>query len=326
VGFGSKETLRFDKQENSQTLSIVLQIEGKGKFQIPERILSKVISDSIVQILFDSILPKPFVVTSERTGISLFYKELDVSKNRIFKQLAASDDINPIDLLNSMRSRYAEPIDDNIKVIRDYEELSKRKSFLRENRAKYKYVLDALQDLLCGSFKTINKQLVFSPKKERNREKVTIPVYLASSSIKSLFLIDFYINCLAEKNGLLIIDEPELNLHPENQRKMASLLAKLINSGIKVLVTTHSDFLLRELNNRIMLSSNIKNKDKLLRKNCISPEEILKPSQVKAYSFDKNHKILESTVDKFGINMEIFDDVISNTNSLSNEIYYSIEE
>lgn len=326
VGFGNKETLRFDKQGKDQRLSIVLQIEGKGKLQIPERILSKVISDSIVQILFDSILPKPFVVTSERTGISLFYKELDVSKNRIFKQLAASEDINPIDLLNSMRSRYAEPIDDNIKVIRDYEDLSKRKSFLKENKAKYKYVLDALQDLLCGSFKSVNKQLIFSPKKERMREKVAVPVYLTSSSIKSLFLIDFYVNCLAEKNGLLIIDEPELNLHPENQRKMASLLAKLINSGIKVLVTTHSDYLLRELNNRIMLSNKIDNKNDFLLKNKISIEEILKPSQVKAYCFGKNHAIVESKVDKFGINMEIFDDVISNTNALSNEIYYNIKE
>lgn len=53
---------------------------------------------------------------------------------------------------------------------------------------------------------------------------------------------------------MLIIDEPELNLHPDNQRKMAGLLARLVNCGVKVLVTTHSDYLIRELNNRVMLN------------------------------------------------------------------------
>ena len=50
-----------------------------------------------------------------------------------------------------------------------------------------------------------------------------------------MFLIDYYINNLAKKGQLLVIDEPELNLHPDNQRKMAALIVRLINSGIKIL-------------------------------------------------------------------------------------------
>ena len=46
--------------------------------------------------------------TSERTGIALFYKELDISKNAIIEHITSGDKVNPIDLLNSMRSRYAQ--------------------------------------------------------------------------------------------------------------------------------------------------------------------------------------------------------------------------
>lgn len=48
--------------------------------------------------------------------------------------------------------------------------------------------------------------------------------------------------------------QPELNLHPENQRAFARFLAKLVNLDIKVLITTHSDTILREFNTLIMLS------------------------------------------------------------------------
>ncbi|UTG74896.1 AAA family ATPase [Neisseria subflava] len=176
-----------------------------------------------------------------------------------------------------------------------------------------------------GSYKSIDKQVVFVPKKERNRDKVNVPVYIASSSIKSLFLIDMYVNYLAEPNGLLIIDEPELNLHPDNQRKMAGLLASLVNSGIKILITTHSDYLIRELNNRIMLSSNFKNKNAILKEEYIDSHEILRPEQVKAYSLTGDHKINSIEVGLYGMNMEIFDCLIEKANRLSENIFYGME-
>jgi predicted ATPase len=62
-----------------------------------------------------------------------------------------------------------------------------------------------------------------------------------------------------------MVDEPELNLHPENQRRVARLFARLINLGIKVFITTHSDYIVKELkgtsNNRFSSQSR-------KRKNC----------------------------------------------------------
>ncbi len=320
--FGRSETLIFDKAPNESILSIAFQLSGENK--LPTRILNDVVSDVIADCLLANILPQPFVVTSERTGISLFYKELDASKNAIIDQLADSDKYDPSVILNHIRSRYAKPIQDNIDVIRNYQELSKQHSFIRQQKEQYQPVLDALQDLLGGRFKAVDQQVVYEPEKEQNRKRLDIPVYIASSSIKSLFLIDLYINCLAEKQGLLIIDEPELNLHPDNQRKMAALLARLVNAGIKVMITTHSDYLIREINNRIMLANDFPTKQAVMNKAKITATDILQPSQVSAFSLKEDHTIKAVAIDKYGVNMEIFDNLIADANTLADDIYYGI--
>ena len=324
INFGKHGILRFDKAENTDKLDIALQTSTGSRISLG--ILSDVIAEQIATCLFAGQLPLPFVITSERTGIALFYKELDISKNAILEHLSDNDKVNPIELLNSMRSRYAEPIKDNIDFIRDYENVSKRKSFLKEDKEKYQGVFDVLQELLGGAFKSIDKQVFFQPKKERGREKIVVPVYIASSSTKSLFLFDYYVNCLAEKNGLLIIDEPELNLHPDNQRIMARFLARLVNSGIKIIVTTHSDYLIRELNNCIMFNNEIKNKNELMKKQGFIEHDILKPEQISAYNIGSGHAITRVNVDRFGINMAIFDELIANSNQAADDIYYRIEE
>jgi predicted ATPase len=327
--FGERAVFIFDKPSGSKDLSVAVQIIGENnlgsKSNLPNRILERVISDAIAECMFTK-LPIPFIVTSERTGIALFYKGLDSSKDAILEHLASNKKLDPIKLLSSMRSRYARPIQENIDIIREADGFSKQKSFIKKEKSTYKPVLNILQNLIGGSFKIVDNEVFYFPKKERNRSQVLVPFYLASSAVKSIYLIDLYINCLAEKDGLLIIDEPELNLHPDNQQKMASLLARLVNAGVKVLITTHSDYIIRELNNRIMLSNDIENKEEIMNKNSILTEDILLPEQVKAFVVKNNHFIQEIAVDKYGINLQIFDDLIADSNKISDDIYYNIKD
>ena len=65
----------------------------------------------------------------------------------------------------------------------------------------------------------------------------------------------FFLKSTAKKGQLLIVDEPEGHLSPKNQIYMARLLAMCVNAGVKVLVTTHSDYFIQEINNLIMLNS-----------------------------------------------------------------------
>ena len=47
----------------------------------------------------------------------------------------------------------------------------------------------------------------------------------------------------------LIIEEPEAHLHPAAQTEMAYTLARLVNAGVRVVATTHSDWLLKAFAN-----------------------------------------------------------------------------
>lgn len=49
---------------------------------------------------------------------------------------------------------------------------------------------------------------------------------------------------VAEKNQFVIIEQPELHLHPRAQTKLAEIIASSINRGARIMVETHSSLLL----------------------------------------------------------------------------------
>ncbi|HCT1664997.1 TPA: AAA family ATPase [Enterobacter hormaechei] len=69
-----------------------------------------------------------------------------------------------------------------------------------------------------------------------------------ASGIKSLGILDMLLKSgAASVNSLLIIDEPEVNLHPKWQVLYSELICELVNSGVDVLITTHSPYILDAL-------------------------------------------------------------------------------
>lgn len=80
---------------------------------------------------------------------------------------------------------------------------------------------------------------------------VQLPMHTASSIVRSLAGLDIYLRYYAQAGDLLIIDEPEMNAHPEAQLRLTELLAYLVNRGIRVVITTHSPYIVDHLNNLI---------------------------------------------------------------------------
>ena len=105
---------------------------------------------------------------------------------------------------------------------------------------------------------------------------------------------------------------------------MACLLSRLFNCGGRVLITTHSDFLVREINNLIMLSSYTPDKEAIMERSKISASDILHPEQVRAYTVSSQHRIEAFNVDEHGIDLELFDEPINEANALSDDIYYGM--
>ena len=76
-----------------------------------------------------------------------------------------------------------------------------------------------------------------------------VSVKNTASGIKSMALIARLIeNGKLAQRGMLIIDEPEVNLHPEWQLRFANFLVRLNKElDIQILLTTHSPYFLRAI-------------------------------------------------------------------------------
>jgi len=89
----------------------------------------------------------------------------------------------------------------------------------------------------------------FSFKKNAGNKNVQIKISNSASGIKSLGILQILETADEfNKNLLLIIDEPEVHLHPDWQVEYAKILVKLVENGVKVLVTSHSPYLIEAIN------------------------------------------------------------------------------
>lgn len=83
-----------------------------------------------------------------------------------------------------------------------------------------------------------------------------LPFHAAASLSRSMGLLDIWLRESATPGAFVLIDEPEMNAHPETQVKIAELLAMMINAGLRVIITTHSPYLVEHLEG-LMLGSRL---------------------------------------------------------------------
>ena len=318
---GKKERLVFEaeKDEKSEIVKFILHDKKMSRHFLEERV-----KDILSKVIFKQLFSNSFLLPAERTGLNLFYKELGRERTTLLHHLQQPN-IDMMDLVKDLFvSRYSQPIGDYLDFLNDIHNLKKLKSSYRD------LANDIQKEILQGKYKVEKDGIYFVPYKNgTNRDNFNskISLHMTSSTVKTFFSLVFYLEHLAQKGYTLIIDEPELNLHPDNQRKIARILAKLVNRGVKVLVSTHSDYFIRELNNLIMLNENIKNRDELLEKYEYTKDMLLEQDKIEAYLFDKNSIQKLEKDSSEGIHVSTFDEVINRLNESSEDIYFSkIEE
>lgn len=109
----------------------------------------------------------------------------------------------------------------------------------------------------------------------------------ASSMVSDLAPVVLYLRHLAEPGTLLIIEEPESSLHPAMQVELIRRLAAVVQGGVRVIVTTHSEWVLEALAN-IVRSSSL---PETHRKKLVSEESALRPEQVGAWLFQPKDRL-----------------------------------
>ena len=319
------EVLSISKEEgNSKLIISFLVTEDKAKF--PQQIITKFVGEALKDILLPEFLPNPFIVSAERTGAAIFRKELNFARNRLLEEISSSSkDINPLKLIFNVTNDYALPVKMNVEFTRNLEQTFKSQSFIVK---EYPEIINNFLNIIGGDYLvTKNDELYFSPAKK----KIKLTMDESSSGVRSALDLGFYLKHVAQKGDLLIVDEPELNLHPENQRKIARLFAQLVNIGIKVFITTHSDYIVRELNTLIMLNSDKPHIKKIQQEEGYTSLEILDYSKVKVYIAEqakipskhrKVNTLTEAPIDKNGIEVKSFDETIEKINQIQEAIVW----
>ena len=138
----------------------------------------------------------------------------------------------------------------------------------------------------------------------------SLPLMHTSSMVSELAPVVLYLRHVVQPGNVLIIEEPESHLHPAAQVEFTRQLAKLVQQGYRVVITTHSEWILEELANVVQRSQ-------------LPPEELstvsisdaaLTAEQVGVWLFrhkarPRGSEVVQITLDDSGLYPSDFDDV-----------------
>ena len=143
-----------------------------------------------------------------------------------------------------------------------------------------------------------------------NGWKADLPLLNASSMVSEIAPVVLYLRHIVMPGSVLIIEEPEAHLHPAMQVEFTRQLAKLAQDGYRVIITTHSEWVLEELSN-IVQRSQLPEKD---RATVSETDAALPPEQVGVWLFrpksrPRGSEIVEVKMGDAGLYDTGFDDV-----------------
>ena len=250
---------------------------------------------------------------AERSGAILFYNQLLENRNNILRQLELSRDIN---LLKNI-SRYSEPVNEYIIRLNKLEEYENK-----EETEIYKNLVKNIniQNIIEGEIIIKSNQIIY-----KNENNLKLNMGLVSSTVKTLAGFFLYLKYQAQKGDIIFIDEIELNLHPENQRKIMKLINYLSKQGIKFIISTHSPIITEEIDNMLLFE---KVKDKInseeMKEYGINSEYGLKTSDINV--FHLHNKTVEKIKEKNGkFEIETFNTVLEETDNLYQTLLFYTE-
>jgi hypothetical protein len=324
-----------EKAANSDVLEF-LAVKDNDHPDLPRFALEEFVMEAVMETVLTPYVPVVFMVSTERTGAVTFKEELNLNKNKLVNLLAkmgqGKDALHPGELFKAIYKQggYPLPVERNVNFVNNFASLEQMKAPLL---VQHPEITSDFEAVVGGSYQTSKEGVThFAPRGSTAK----LQLNEASSAVRSLVVFWYWLKARAEAGQLLLIDEPELNLHPENQRAYARLLAKLVRLGVRVLITTHSDTMIREFNTLLMLSRNLPHMPAIRTQYGYADNEFLNPDDVRLYvasgkektSTGRNKKGTKSTLEcitpnpQFGLAAEVFDHSILEMAAIQDALRY----
>ena len=315
-----RKIIKLKKSEDEIEYLMEDYDENKGKRyitynpKIEEEEAKQIIFGYFLHIKFFQKIYKIHSFPAERSGAVLFYKQLLEQRSDVLRELELENSKNIGKI-----SRYSEPVNDYVKFLNSISDHSKGLTELDI----YKKLDTELKEILGGEVIIDSEDNIMF---KMNENKI-IDIGMVSSTVKTLTGFYLYLKYFAMERDIIFIDEIELNLHPENQRKVMRLINYLSKQGLKFVISTHSPIITQEINNMIMFEK-CKNKidDEIIEEYSIDRENYgLRQEDVNVY-FLNNKTIEMAEFGEDGIITDTFNEVLGEIDNLYQELLFAMEE
>lgn len=264
VGVGKDKTalLNIEKEKGNPVLYFFTTEKGISE-KIPENAIKSILYNSVFNICHSAYYHNIYSFPSERTGLmTIFLDYIPLSNKENLQKDNQKDDIDDNTESSVLLSAPCADLISTMGNIRNNADLSKRLKLAKERKSVKKILelVEILQnEILKGTidYTHINPDLPSKVLYKLNEnESITLEMSAVSSMVKDFAPIILYLRYFAEVGDLIVIDEPEMNLHPEAQVKLIEFLSMLVNAGIYVVITTHSSYMVDHLTNLIKAAKN----------------------------------------------------------------------
>ena len=187
------------------------------------------------------------------------------------------------------------------------------------DEATLKMAIAKIEEILKGEYKNSDGEELL---KLSDNEFVKLN-YASSGQQEAVWITNMlFYYMLGNMKTYFIIEEPESHLFPEAQKAITELISIAKNDKNKVLITTHSPYILGSINNLLYADKIGKSKNKEMVEELVSPHMWLSYIVMGAYYLENG--MLENILDEEY--QDINHDVIDGVSSVINETYEKLTD
>ena len=168
-------------------------------------------------------------------------------------------------------------------------------------------IADNLEANVLGGSIDVDEGPVGLPRFFYGQEDTKIPLFRSSSMVTELAPLVLFLRNYVSIGDLVIVEEPESHLHPKAQQRLAGILALLVRSGIRILITTHSDYFVEQLG-IFRNASALDGKTRAATMRCLGPQTdadlFLRDYEIGVYGFSQREQDAGTVVTEIPFDQE----------------------